>query len=50
MPFMDSDRVLALRIKLAEEYVSLYAVLDRSRCQPRAQTTRVPVWILEAAR
>jgi hypothetical protein len=56
MLFMHSDRVLALRMKLAAEYVSLYVVLDRARCQPRAQTTRVQVmrwsrlWILEAAR
>jgi hypothetical protein len=40
---MHSDRVLALRMKLAAEYISLYVVLDRARCQPRAQTTRVQV-------
>jgi hypothetical protein len=33
MLFMDSDRVLTLRMKLAAEYFPLYVVLEFASCQ-----------------
>jgi hypothetical protein len=56
MPFMNSGRVSALRMKLAAEYFSLYAVLDHACCQSRAETIGLQVtrwyglWISEATR